>query len=370
LFTAALANGWWAVVRGPDLLTRTDNPRRIIEDRYVPRGMILDRSNDVINTTEGATGTYRRVYKYPDLAPVTGYNHPIYGQSGLEAFLDDYLRGLRGNPAATIWWNHLLYGMSPRGLDVRLSLDLHLQRLTDEMMRQHDGAVVLLNAESGEIYVMSSHPTFDPSQLDEIGSQLNKDPNKPLINRVVQGLYPIGTLRQPFGLALYGEKTPAQEHLQNLYNVFGFDRSPLLRLEVAEPILDSTRNNPHVSPLQMALAAATFSNHGTVPAPRIATAVNTPNDGWVVLPALGTSSEALPATAADEMAQSMIVDGQSYWMHTGHAKSDESPVTWFIAGTPPNWQASPLVVVVLLEEDNPSFAQRVGQDLLTAAMNP
>jgi hypothetical protein len=127
LFTAALTNGWWAIVRGPDLLTRPDNPRRIIEDRYVLRGQLLDRNNDPINTTDGTKGSYRRVYQYPVLAPVTGYNHPIYGQSGLEASLDEYLRGLRGNPAATIWWNHLLYGMSQR-LDVRLSID-HLCRL-------------------------------------------------------------------------------------------------------------------------------------------------------------------------------------------------------------------------------------------------
>ncbi|HEY3475690.1 MAG TPA: FtsW/RodA/SpoVE family cell cycle protein, partial [Anaerolineales bacterium] len=135
LFVAALANGWWAVVRGPDLLTRPDNPRRIIEDRYVPRGELLARSNAVINETQGMTGTYERVYQYPDLAPVTGYNHPIYGQAGLEAALDEYLRGLRGNPAATIWWNHLLYGMSPDGLDVRLSLDLLLQARADELMK-------------------------------------------------------------------------------------------------------------------------------------------------------------------------------------------------------------------------------------------
>ena len=39
------------------------------------------------------------------------------------------------------------------------------------------------------------------------------------------------------------------------------------------------------------------------------------------------------------------MQGKSYWTHTG-GQSNEGPVTWFIAGTPPNWQASPLVVVV------------------------
>jgi hypothetical protein len=52
------------------------------------------------------------------------------------------------------------------------------------------------------------------------------------------------------------------------------------------------------------------------------------------------------------------------------AKSDESPITWFIAGTPPNWQASPMVVVVVIEEDNVTLAQRIGKELLVDAMNP
>lgn len=370
LFTAALANGWWAIVRGPDLLMRTDNPRRIIEDRYVPRGMLLDRTNQPINTTEGETGTYARVYQYPDLAPVTGYNHPIYGQSGLEASLDEYLRGLRGNPAATIWWNHLLYGMSPEGLDVRLSLDLSLQQRADDLIKDQHGAAILLNAQSGEIFVMASHPTFDPGQLNEIGAQLNKDPDKPLINRAVQGLYPTGTLIEPFARAMQIIKAPTQSELKEVYETFGFHRAPLLRIEVAEPITDSTVTDLHVSPLQVALASAAFSNHGTMPAPRIATALNTPKDGWIVLPALGTPFEAISASAADETAGSLIVDGQSYWSHTGQGESKESTVTWFIGGTPPNWQASPMVVVVLLEENNVQLAQRIGQELLLDAMNP
>ncbi|RPI93779.1 MAG: hypothetical protein EHM40_08785 [Chloroflexi bacterium] len=370
LFVTALANGWWAVVRGPDLLTRPDNPRRIIEDRYVPRGMLLDRTNTQINSTEGETGTYKRVYKYPDLSAVTGYNDPIYGQAGLEASLDEYLRGLRGNPATTIWWNHLLYGMAPEGLDVRLSLDLYLQFRADEMMIGHRGAVLLLNAETGETYVMASHPTFNPGHLSEIGARLNKDPSKPLINRAVQGLYPIGTLLEPFERALYGSETTTEAELQTVYETFGFNRTPLLRMQVAEPTTDAEENDLHVSPLQVALAAAALTNHGTVPAPRIAMAVNTPNDGWVSLPALGSPFEALQAPAADETAQALSVNGQNYWAHTGHAESEESAVTWYITGTLPNWQATPLVVVVVLEEDNARLARRIGQELLIDAMSP
>ncbi len=370
LFISALATGWWAVVRGPDLLTRTDNPRRIIEDRYVKRGMLLDRTNALITSTVGESGSYTRVYDYPDLAPVTGYNSPVYGQSGLEASMDEYLRGMKGNPSSTIWWDHLLYGMSPTGLDMRLSIDLYLQYRADEMMTDHKGAVLLLNAETGEIIVMSSHPTFNPNHLDEIGSQLSKDPDKPLINRAVQGLYPIGTLIEPFARAMHANQPLEKNDVQNIAEAFGFDRAPQLQMQVSEPLSVSKDKDLHLSPLQAALAAAAFSNQGIVPAPRIAIAIDTPENGWVVLPTLGTPFEALPISDANDAATSLIKDGRNYWSYAGHATGDESQVTWFIAGTPPNWKATPLVLVVVLEEDNEHLAEQIGRELLVDAMNP
>ncbi|HJS18391.1 MAG TPA: FtsW/RodA/SpoVE family cell cycle protein [Anaerolineales bacterium] len=369
-FAIALATGWWAVVRGPDLLTRTDNPRRIIEDRYVKRGMLIDRDNTSINSTSGQAGSYARVYEYPDLAPVTGYNHPIYGQSGLEASMDEYLRGVRGNPAAMIWWNHLLYGMSPPGLDVRLSLDLDLQRRADEMMLGHSGAVLLMNAQSGEILAMSSHPTFNPNHLNEIGDQLNQDDKKSLINRAVQGVYPAGSMIEPFARALFDDSELDEAKSNAVYEAFGFDTAPQVQLETAIPIPTSDVDEYHVSPLQAALASAALSNQGTAPAPRIAVAVNTPQEGWVVLPATGTPFEAVQPSQAQETAAAYIPEGKNYWSHIGRATGEESPVTWFIAGTPPNWQASPLVVVVALEQDNERLAQWIGQELLMDAMNP
>ncbi len=370
LFTLALVNGWWAVVRGPDLLTRTDNPRRIIEDRFVPRGMLLDRANAIITSTAGQSGSFTRIYEYPDLAPITGYNHPIYGQSGLEASLDEYLRGVRGNPATAVLWSQLVYGMSPPGLDVRLSIDLYLQRRADEMMLGHRGAAVLLNAKTGEILVMASHPTFNPNYLNEIGAQLSKNSEKPLINRAVQGLYPAGSVIEPFARAHFDDRLLDEKELNDVYEAFGFDRSPQLNIETSEPITTAEINDLHVSPLQAALASAALSNQGTVPAPRLTISVNTPQRGWIVLPAPGTPFEAVQASDANEAAGSFITEGTNYWAHIGRASGDESAVTWFIAGTPPNWQATPLVVVITLEEDNERLAQWIGQELLLDAMNP
>jgi membrane peptidoglycan carboxypeptidase len=260
--------------------------------------------------------------------------------------------------------------MSPPGLSVRLSIDLDLQSRSDEMMTDQSGAVILLNAQTGEVLVMSSHPTFNPNYLNEIGAQLNKDPGKPLINRAAAGLYPTGSLIAPLARAVLGDVRPDKNELRNIHEVFGFHRTPQIQMPVAESLSNTELENLHVTPLQVALACAALSNDGMMPAPRIATAVNTPNDGWVILPALGTPIKAVDAAAAQEAAGFFIKQGQNYWSHTGQATEKDSSVTWFVAGTPPNWQASPLVVVVLLEEDNAGLAQHIGQVLLVDAMYP
>lgn len=370
IFAAALANGWWAIIRGPDLLTRSDNPRRIIEDQFVPRGDLVDRNNSLITTTIGEIGSLERSYVYPDLAPITGYNHPKFGQSGLEASLDAYLRGLQGVPATTISWNHLLYGMSPPGLDVRLTIDLYLQFRADEMMLGHTGAVVMLNAETGEILVMSSHPTFNPNHLDELGARLRDDPDRPLINRAAQGLYPTGSLLNPFALAVLNKQDLSEEERGIVHQAVGFDQELEIQLEVAESLSATGLDHFHVSPLKVALASASLSNHGLIPAPSIASAVNTPAEGWIILPTAGTPYQAIQADKADEAAQSFIAEGMNYWSYMGTAIEDELFVTWFMAGTPPNWQGSPIVVVVVLEENNQRLARRIGEELVVDAMNP
>lgn len=371
LFASALATGWWVIVRGPDLLARNDNLRRVIEQRYVPRGAILDRSNAAITVTTGKPGSYTRQYVYPDLAPIVGYNEPTYGQAGLEAALDGYLRGLSGNPASTIWLDHLLYGMSPNGLDVRLSLDLSLQARADELMTGRRGAVILINAESGEILVMASHPTFDANRLREIGADLILDPQKPLINRATLGMYPADSTMESFAKALYGHVSINREQWQSVYEAFGFFRAPELRMNVAPaPAPGDVSDKIHVSPLQMVLASAALSNDGMIPAPRITLAVNTPRDGWVALPALGKPIGASQPSGTEEAVLSFVSPGNNYWSHVGQAASAESPVTWFIGGTLANWQASPLAIVVLLEESNPREAERIGGELLVDAMYP
>jgi cell division protein FtsW (lipid II flippase) len=364
------ANSWWAVLQGPDLLNRTDNPRLAISDRYVPRGSILDRNNQPIDVTEGQSSTYHRVYLYPDLAPVTGYIHPTYGQAGLEASLDDYLRGLQGNPASLISWDHLLYGTPPPGLNVRLSLDLELQKQADQSLGDHKGAVILMNAQTGEILVMASHPTYDPNKLDEIGASLSKDQNTPLVNRAAQGMYAPGSALTPFLNILDTTQGTNAQGTVALFENLGFYSSPQIRLPVAEAVQYGETNNLRISPLQMADAIGTLSVHGLRTAPRIALAVDTSQQGWVILSALGQSIRALDAAAADRIANGLALQNQLFWEWAGSGSRGKDFSTWYLEGTLPNWKGTPLVAVILLEENSPALAKDIGTQLLKAAITP
>jgi cell division protein FtsW (lipid II flippase) len=368
LIAAAATQAWWAVVRNSDLLSRTDNPRRSIADRYVKRGSLLDRNNEPIDITVGDSGSFRRNYLYPDLAPISGYTHPVYGQAGLEASLDTYLRGLQGNPASLIWWDQLLYGTPPAGLDVRLSIDLGLQRQADQSLGTLHGAVVLLNARSGEILAMASHPTYDPNELDEIGSALATESDAPLLNRATQGSYILGSAAGPL-LQAAGLTPTAQGQALALYQRLGFYTSPALRMQVGTAMQPGDPQLLRVSPLQMAVAAASLSNEGTRPAPRIALAVNTPQQGWVVLPALQTPQTVLDSSSANSTAVELTVKQETYWEYLAVSQAAGNFVTWYIAGTIPNWQGTPVAIAVLTE-GNDARAAQVGRQVLHAALNP
>jgi cell division protein FtsW (lipid II flippase) len=368
LCALAVVNAWWAVWRGPDLLLRTDNARRSIADRYVKRGSLLDRNEMPINFTEGETGNYTRVYLYPDLASITGYTDPVYGQAGLEATLDPYLRGLQGNPASSIWWDHLVYGQSPPGLDVRLSIDLGLQQRADALLANRTGAIVLLNAESGEILAMTSHPTFDPSRLGEQAAALLKDPQSPLLDRAAQELYPPGADMQSWLQAIGLSARPPIINAAGLYPALGFYSTPDLRLPVA--IARSPDKSLRLSPLQVALAAAALSHDGLRPAPRLAMAVKIPSQGWVVLPPLSNPVQVLPTDVAASATQTLMVKSRPFWEWSGLAGQGNKTISWYLAGTLPNWQGTPLAIVVLLEDGNQQWAATIGQGLLEAAMQP
>lgn len=350
----AFVTGWWAYYRGPDLLSRTDNPRRAIADLYVQRGAILDRNNHAISSSSGSPGEYQRSIYYPALSPVVGYTHPVYGQAGLEATQDDYLRGLRANPTLTTWWNHILYGQPPPGLDVRTTLDLDYQQLVDKALGENAGAAVLINATSGEILAMASHPGFDANLLDETWSDLIQDDRAPLLNRASLGRYPSGDLSK----VLFPEGLDA----------FGLDQPLQMRLPTGDPP-NISETEPNLSPLHTALIGAALSAEGVRPAPQFVSAVNTPSAGWVLLPRSAKPINAIQPALANDRARSLIRNNDNYWEHIAEVGQDtDQPIIWYVGGTIPGGSGPPLALALVFENGDQTLAAAIGRRILETAI--
>jgi cell division protein FtsI/penicillin-binding protein 2 len=188
--------GYWAVVNANTLQARDDNPRRVLYEQRILRGRILDRNEAVLADIEiTEDNSVERRYLISEAVPPVGYASLRYGTGGIEAAFDAQLRGEAGRSAWQASWEELLH-RPPRGSDVQLTLDGTLQVQAQQALETRAGAVVLLDATSGEILAMASNPTFDPEHLDEEWEALSIDPAAPLVNRATQGLYQPGTAIQ------------------------------------------------------------------------------------------------------------------------------------------------------------------------------
>jgi hypothetical protein len=130
---------------------------------------------------------------------VTGFYSIRYGTGGTEALFDSVLRGTAGRSEQDLWLDELLH-RSPVGDDVALTINLPAQIAADKALGNLEGAIVIMDIETGAIVVMSSHPTYDPNHLDEQWDLLRNDARAPLINRATQGLFPVGDLARLIGL--------------------------------------------------------------------------------------------------------------------------------------------------------------------------
>lgn len=412
-FALSLITAWWGIFRSEALLSRTDNLRNIINDRYVQRGAILDRGNRPLAETNGEPGSYSRLLIDPSLSATIGYIDPYYGLGGLELSMDGYLRGLQGEPSSQVLYSNLFYNQPPQGIDVRTSLDLEIQKGMESALQDYSGGAILMNADTGEILALWTSPTFDANHLTDNWENWMKDPKSPLVNRVTQGSYQSGTLLTPFILAYNGISggnlplpaaisrcaitidNPPQpnigllmqngcfEGLEASLNVldaasiesflatFGWTENPPFVLPLGNSINEIkglTTNNMDekvlLSPFQVARAAAIFSNPSKIPFPRLAISVNTPHQGWLIL-AADQSKSILDTNKVTTIAQELTSSNFPGWEFVSSSGSASGDSSWFVSGTLPDWKSTSFVFVLALEQTDAITTQQLGSQLMT-----
>ena len=169
-------------------------------------GRINQREKDRIDDSDDAAN-YRGTDYIGKLGVESSYEKVLHGTTGVEQMETSAgghaVRRLASHPA------------SP-GDSIRLSIDIHLQKLVEDMYGDRRGALVAIDPSNGEILAFVSKPTYDPNLFvegidQETWAELSESINKPLLNRALRGTYPPGSTYKPFmGLAALetGKRTP------------------------------------------------------------------------------------------------------------------------------------------------------------------
>ena len=159
------------------------------------------------------------------------------GLLGIEKEYDDFLRGeigykflekdSKGNVIKV-----LSTEPPKKGKNLKLSIDLELQRTLFKEFSEKKGALIAIEPETGFIRALISSPSYDPNYFNNFYSdeieKILQDENSPLFNRAVSGQYPPASTLKPFiGLAALEEQVITWDekiHDQGEFFVEGDDR--------------------------------------------------------------------------------------------------------------------------------------------------
>jgi penicillin-binding protein 2 len=126
------------------------------------------------------------------------------GRSGIEKQYEPFLRGTKGNQIVIKDNLEKIQKVESElkpviGATVVLTLDLELQKFVEGLFVDYSGAVGVVDLRSGGILAMVSKPDFNPEVFSqemalEQWLALSNDPQKPLQNKFLQGIYSPGSV--------------------------------------------------------------------------------------------------------------------------------------------------------------------------------
>ncbi len=130
------------------------------------------------------------------------------GKTGIESSYEDVIHGYPGYKQIEVNAKNeiiqTLVNVPPiDGSNINLTIDIELQKIAFNAFKNKKGALVAIDVNNGEILAYVSQPGFDPNFFidginEDAWSKLNNAKSKPLLDRVIRGLYPPGSTLKPF----------------------------------------------------------------------------------------------------------------------------------------------------------------------------
>ncbi|MCS6893937.1 MAG: penicillin-binding transpeptidase domain-containing protein, partial [Deltaproteobacteria bacterium] len=124
------------------------------------------------------------------------------GVFGIEKCLDEFLSGIDGivRSVVNVKAERVKFETvrAPKhGLHVKLSINLDWQKRAVDLLSSRRGAIVVIEPNTGLVRVLASTPTFNANFFNFRDVKIKgyfEDPNKPLIDRTLNGQYPPGSV--------------------------------------------------------------------------------------------------------------------------------------------------------------------------------
>ena len=128
------------------------------------------------------------------------------GMTGIEKWGEQYLAGKTGGTLYVIGPDGKVISTlgksdSQPSSNITLTIDQDLQVQAQKAITGFRGSIVVLERDTGRILAMVSSPKYDPNLFDPSNTNsgyaladLLNDPNTPLLDRAVQGQYPLGSV--------------------------------------------------------------------------------------------------------------------------------------------------------------------------------
>lgn len=151
-----------------------------------------------------------------ELESYAGYKiNDSIGKTGLEAFYEEFLRGNPGvleaeKDAVGIKKGEKIISEPESGKNLVLNIDMDLQEKIYNSLEASikntgtkKGAAVAMDPNTGAVLALVSYPSYDNNLFSggiskENYDKIDKDPDEPFFNRVIQAQYPTGSTIKPF----------------------------------------------------------------------------------------------------------------------------------------------------------------------------
>jgi penicillin-binding protein 2 len=182
-------------------------------------GRVNDNDLDKIDE-EDQEANYRGTEHFGKTGLEQHYEFELHGQTGFEQVEVDAgghaVRTLARTPPVA-------------GNNLTLTVDAKLQQVAEKAFGDRKGSLVAIDPTTGGILALVSVPNYDPNLfVDGIDpgnwDALNTSPDKPMINRALNGAYPPGSTFKPY-MALaaltYGKRRPEQTIFDPGFYSFG-----------------------------------------------------------------------------------------------------------------------------------------------------